>query len=174
MTHGIRHHRRKLVERELAVAIAVRLHDRLVHDLLQLLVLQVVAHHHLQHEEQLAVRDEPVAVDVIHLERDCPARQLRQLLRNGKGGRGGVQRSFSSRPPRLLNALSPPTNSWKSTVPPPLDEMNSVSVRTPGRAEGGRTLRRRSRSSARRAGSSLSAGSAGTLRGRSSPSRRCK
>jgi hypothetical protein len=42
--HRVRDHESKLLERELAVAVAVRLHDRLVDDLLQLLVLQVVSH----------------------------------------------------------------------------------------------------------------------------------
>ena len=38
--------------------------------LLQLLVLQVAAHHHLQDNEQLAIADEPIAVNVVHLERE--------------------------------------------------------------------------------------------------------
>jgi len=42
-----------------------------VHDLLELLVLEVAADHHLEHQEQLAVGDEAVAVHVVHLERDC-------------------------------------------------------------------------------------------------------
>jgi hypothetical protein len=45
-----------------------------------------------------------------------------------------AQRSFSSRPPRLLNALSPPTNSWKSTVPPPLRPRVSATAASARRA----------------------------------------
>lgn len=67
-THRIGHHLDELLEAELPVPVLVRLHDRLVDDLLQLPVLEVVAHHHLQHEEQLAVRDEPIPVHVVHLE----------------------------------------------------------------------------------------------------------
>ena len=37
--------------------------------LLQLLILQIAPHHHLQHNEQLAIADVAVAVDVVHLER---------------------------------------------------------------------------------------------------------
>lgn len=42
-----------------------------------------------------------------------------------KGKQDNAHLSFSSRPPRLLNALSPPTNSWKSTVPPPLEPQSN-------------------------------------------------
>lgn len=48
--------------------ILIRLHDRLVDNLLQLLVLQVVSHHHLEHQEQLSVANQPIAVHVIHFE----------------------------------------------------------------------------------------------------------
>lgn len=44
----IAHHVAELLERDLAVLVLVGEQDRLVHDLLQLRVLQVVAHHHLQ------------------------------------------------------------------------------------------------------------------------------
>lgn len=63
----------------------------LVYNLLQLLVLvynncrqrgnmegwtkktyfEIVANHHLEHQEQLSIRDEPIPVHIIHLERDC-------------------------------------------------------------------------------------------------------
>lgn len=36
-------------------------------NLLQLLILQIAPHHHLQHDEQLAVTDEAVSIDVIDL-----------------------------------------------------------------------------------------------------------
>ena len=41
---------------------------RTIHQLLQLKVGQVVAHHHLQHGKELPVCDEPVFVDVVNLE----------------------------------------------------------------------------------------------------------
>lgn len=45
---GIADHAAELLEGDLAVLVAVREQDGLVHDLLELRVLQVVAHHHLQ------------------------------------------------------------------------------------------------------------------------------
>ena len=69
-TYRIGHHLDELVEAELPVAVLVRLHDGLVYDLLQLPVLEVVAHHHLEHQEELAVRDVPIPVHVVHLERN--------------------------------------------------------------------------------------------------------
>jgi hypothetical protein len=38
---------------------------------MQLCVLQVGPHHKLQHLEKLAVRNEPVLVDVVDLETNC-------------------------------------------------------------------------------------------------------
>lgn len=38
---------------------------------MQLSVLEVVAHHQLEHLEQLAIGDEPIVVNVVNLERDC-------------------------------------------------------------------------------------------------------
>jgi len=61
-------HLSKLGKVQLAIAVLVGLHDRLVDDLLQLLILEVVPHHHLEHEEQLAVGDVPVSVHVVYLE----------------------------------------------------------------------------------------------------------
>ena len=58
----------ELLERNLAVAVFVCLDNGAVDKLLQLDVVQVVADHHLQHLEQLAVRDEAVVVDVVDLE----------------------------------------------------------------------------------------------------------
>ena len=48
--------------------VQIGLHNRLVHDLLQLLVLQITPHHHLQHNKQLAVADEAITVDVVDFE----------------------------------------------------------------------------------------------------------
>ena len=60
----------ELLEVDLAVVVLVREEDRLVDDLLELRVLQVGAHHHLQHLEELAVADVPVIVNVVDPERD--------------------------------------------------------------------------------------------------------
>lgn len=67
----ILHHLRELLERDLPIAIQIGLHYGLIDDLLQLLVLQVAPHHHLQHDEQLSVADVAVAVDVVDLEREA-------------------------------------------------------------------------------------------------------
>lgn len=48
-----------------AVSVLVCIDDGLVHDLLELRVLKVVAHHHLQHLEELAVGDVAVLVHVV-------------------------------------------------------------------------------------------------------------
>jgi len=40
-------------------------------DILELHVREVGAHHHLEHLEQLAVGNEAIIVDVIHLKSDC-------------------------------------------------------------------------------------------------------
>jgi hypothetical protein len=96
---GVFHHLGELLEADLAVVVLIRFHDGLVHNLairesavypsrshhptisspacsalqkthlLQLLVLQVAPDHHLQHNEQLAVADVSVAVNVVDLER---------------------------------------------------------------------------------------------------------
>ena len=52
-------------------------------DLLQLHVLQVAADHHLEHDEQLAVADVTVAVDVVHLEREAQLLLLVTLAAEG-------------------------------------------------------------------------------------------
>lgn len=58
-------HCTELLEGYPAVAVLVSVDDGLVDDLLQLCVFQVVAHHHLQHLEQLAVGDVAVLVHVV-------------------------------------------------------------------------------------------------------------
>ena len=108
--------------------------------------LEIRADHHLEHEEELAVRDEAIAVHVVHLEGDWRRRGGCRLVsdewRVDDCGRAtateadeqpvasepkrDAQRSFSSRPPLLLKAERPPTNSWKSTVPPPLRRREKV------------------------------------------------
>ena len=86
----------ELLVRDLAVLVEVGLDDGLVDDLLQLHVVEVGADHHLEHLEQLAVADEAVAVDVVHLERDCGgarrqtfvvSREKRCVCEKGKKGR---------------------------------------------------------------------------------------
>ena len=62
------HHPCELFKTDFPVPIHIRLHDRLVHNLLQLHILQVTTHHHLQNNEELAIRDITVAIDVVHLE----------------------------------------------------------------------------------------------------------
>lgn len=57
----------ELFEADAPVEVQVCLDDGAVHQLLQLHVRQVVPHHHLQHVEELAVRDEAVLVDVVDL-----------------------------------------------------------------------------------------------------------
>lgn len=48
--------------------IGIRLHDSLVHNLLQLLILQIIPNHHLEHQEELAIANQPIAIHIIHLE----------------------------------------------------------------------------------------------------------
>ena len=42
---------------------------RLVH-LLELLILQITSHHHLQNNEEFTIADVPIAVDVVYAERE--------------------------------------------------------------------------------------------------------
>lgn len=54
-----------------AVPVLVCVYNGFVHDLLELCVLQVVAHHHLQDLEELAVGDVAVLVHVVDPESNC-------------------------------------------------------------------------------------------------------
>ena len=84
--HGdvrISHHFRKFLEADLAVVVEIRFHDGLVDNLLQLLVLQIAAHHHFEHDEQFPVADVPVSVDVVDFERKS---QLLLLVALGAEG----------------------------------------------------------------------------------------
>lgn len=74
----------EFLEADLAIAVLVGLHDGLVHDLLQLDILQVVAHHHLEHDEQLPVGNVAVAINVIDPEGKA---QLLFLVTFGAKGR---------------------------------------------------------------------------------------
>ncbi|KAB8437451.1 hypothetical protein FH972_025129 [Carpinus fangiana] len=80
---GVLDHALELLKVNLAVAVAVSLHDGLVDNLLQLHILEVAADHHLEHKEQLAVANEPVAVNVVHFEREA---QLLVLVALGREG----------------------------------------------------------------------------------------
>ncbi|KAI6771944.1 hypothetical protein HG530_002902 [Fusarium avenaceum] len=61
-------HLGELLEADLAVLIEIGLHDSLVHDLLQLLVLKVAANHHLEDNEKLSIADVTITVNVVDLE----------------------------------------------------------------------------------------------------------
>lgn len=63
-------HLGKFLEADATIAVEICFHDGLVDNLLQLLVLQVLTHHHLEHNEQLAVGNVSVAVNVVDLERE--------------------------------------------------------------------------------------------------------
>ena len=63
-------HDTELLEGDLAVEVSVGLDNGTVDELLQLHVVQVAANHHLEHLEELAVRDETIFVHVVNLERD--------------------------------------------------------------------------------------------------------
>lgn len=51
--------------------ILVCLHNCLVDNLLQLLIFEIVAHHHFEDEKELSIRDHAVAIHIINLEGDC-------------------------------------------------------------------------------------------------------
>lgn len=75
-----------------AVSVLVCIDNGLVHDLLELRVLQVVAYHHLQNLEELAIGDVAILVHVIDPKSNCGA---------GSGmGRGGSRStgSWKSKP----------------------------------------------------------------------------
>ena len=69
-------HVAEFLERDLSISVFVGIEDGLVDNLLQLFLREVVAHHGLEHLEQLSITDEPILVDVVDPERNC-------------GGRGG-------------------------------------------------------------------------------------
>lgn len=56
-----------------AVSVLVCIDNGLVHDLLELRVLQVVAYHHLQNLEELAIGDVAILVHVIDPKSNCGA-----------------------------------------------------------------------------------------------------
>ncbi|KAI6755250.1 hypothetical protein HG531_004356 [Fusarium graminearum] len=65
---GVFHHLGELLEANLSILVKIGLHDGLVHDLLQLLVLEVAANHHLEDNEKLSVADVSIAVNIVDLE----------------------------------------------------------------------------------------------------------
>ena len=60
----------ELFKRDLPIEIFIGFDDSAIDQLLKLHIVQVTADHHLQHSEQFTVRNEPVIVDVINLERE--------------------------------------------------------------------------------------------------------
>jgi len=83
---GAFNHLGKLLKADLAVFVQIGFHDGLVDNLrrpirfdpagmlatthlLQLLVLQIATHHHLQHNKQLPIADIAIAINVVDLER---------------------------------------------------------------------------------------------------------
>ena len=65
----------ELVIRDLSVLVQISLDDSLVHNLLQLNIIKVSPHHHLQNLEQLSVADKSIAVNIIDLEGNCGKKQ---------------------------------------------------------------------------------------------------
>ncbi len=64
----ILHHLRKLLKTNLPIMIQIRLHNRLINNLLQLLIFQITPHHHLQHNEQFTIANVAVSVDIVDFE----------------------------------------------------------------------------------------------------------
>ena len=75
----------ELLERDFSVVVFVSLDDGPVDQLLQLNVVQVVPHHHLQHSEQLSIGNVAVVIHVVDLEGEP------HLLFVGGAGRQGVE-----------------------------------------------------------------------------------
>lgn len=73
-----------------AVSVLVCVDYGFVHDLLELRVLQVVAYHHLQHLEELAVGDVAILVHVVDPESDCGAGHGGRKGGTESGGTGGT------------------------------------------------------------------------------------
>ena len=61
-------HIAELSEGYLAVKVLIGLHDGAINELLELSIVQVVTHHHLEDLEELTVRDIAIVVDVVNLE----------------------------------------------------------------------------------------------------------
>ena len=68
-------------EGDLSVQILIGLDNGSVDQLLQLHIVEVIADHHLEHREQLSIRDVAVIVDVVDLES-----KSKLLLLGGRGG----------------------------------------------------------------------------------------
>lgn len=61
-------HNTELFKRDLSVEVSVSLHNGAIDKLLELDVIEVGADHHLEHLEELTVRNEAIVVDVVDLE----------------------------------------------------------------------------------------------------------
>jgi hypothetical protein len=66
---------RSLTRQTLHLPILVCLHDRLVYNLLQLLVFQIVTNHHFENKKELSIGDESIAIHIIDFECDCQIRK---------------------------------------------------------------------------------------------------
>ena len=86
-------HDAEFIEGDLAIEVSVGLHNGPVDQLLKLNIIQVVTDHHLEHLEELAIRDESVVVDVVDLESET---QL-VLLRCTRGERVESLHEFKER-----------------------------------------------------------------------------
>lgn len=124
-THRISHHHRKFFEAQLAITVLVCLHNCLVDDLLELCILERSVSS-LTTQTPEGHRTFKLLPTIILSTRNSsplemnPSRSMSYTLKATVPTRGeqtqrrgtrGVHRSFSSRPPLLLNALNPPTNS---------------------------------------------------------------
>lgn len=65
---GVPHYLTELLKTDLAIVVPVSKQNRLVHDLLQLCILQVIPHHHLQNLEKFSVGDVAVVIYVVYSE----------------------------------------------------------------------------------------------------------
>jgi len=84
-SHFILSYLAELLKRDLSIVVLISLDNGAVHKLLELHVVQVAADHHLEHGEELAIRDEAVVVDVVDLEGEA------QLIFLGRACTQGVQ-----------------------------------------------------------------------------------
>ena len=67
---------RKFVERNPSIAVLVRVDYRLINDLLQLGILQVLPHQLLQGEKQLPIRYETIPIDIVDAESNCRWKEM--------------------------------------------------------------------------------------------------
>jgi hypothetical protein len=78
-------HITEFLKRDFSITVLVSLHNRLVDnlppsapgvsksDLLKLIILQIIADHHFQHDKQFAIRNIAIPIHIINLERNYPS-----------------------------------------------------------------------------------------------------